>query len=505
MNSAAVTAENVLAHVSHLTPAEVSELLVRGTLATNTVSSPGAAVRFGQVTHGFKRAASYTKLHCLRWSAAGPATAPAACFPLVGDVMTCEYVNDKLRVVLKDEAVTYFAPQRDRNDLLDALLLVNYDNKTCNRRFQRIYSSWALYAQLLPYRERGGLSTNTQAMELFSKKLIMWLFSYFARESGTQIMLNQLEMAFPLLAGWQIQERRLFVEEAVSRFSAGIFSYYDDRVINRCRTPVNALSLLSLEELRSVTSTEQATAALMFNVQMQHNALLEALQLIIDCWGKQSPDLQLSLISHAVALLLSHVAETSSLRSSAGVRAWARVTAFRHITQLSSSPAEDTARRIVSLVRTQKQSKKSACTEIHEKLMELVLNGDMAHENGVSVPGAVLNDDESVFLDSTAPQQQSDTNVVWKIDRNSFCHWVVPSSQSLVKKDTSPTPNKVSAFLSSVVTAGPRFQLSRLLLKCAPAEGHLCLQLNLGAVSSENCGNTLWHSVRASKRGRTEN
>ncbi|SCU66015.1 uncharacterized protein TEOVI_000883300 [Trypanosoma equiperdum] len=505
MKSANVPTENVLSQITHLTPVDVSELLVRRGGVEPVISPPRAGVYFGQLPHGFGRMVSETKKHCLHWSSHDVTRSPAVCFPVVGDILRREKRSEMIQLTHKDGATSFFAPQKRERGRIEALLFLGSAEGGHTQMFRPVHNSWSFHAQMLTGTERNGLCTTSQFMELFLKKLVMWVFYYLARTSATYITIYNLEMAFPILTAISLQDRRYLVEEAANRFALGMLSYYDDRIICRQRPPVNAVLLLSTEELRSVTSVEQASAAFIYRCQMKHNTILSALQYIIEYWGKRSTVFRSSVIQQAVSIILSHVSCTYSLLPALGAKSWIRTCTFRHMLLLLSQRGETLATSIVSTLRSSRPLKASRCAEFSKMLEQLVLTEPLA-VGPVSDTSEMHEVEDVFFLESVTLESNPNTKTVWKAEKNTFRFASVPSADIPSVSDKQLISNSADLLFATALYSCGRLQFSLPLLKCAHAKAETCLKLHLGGDlfvdSDSDSEKVVWRSLRMGRRRR---
>ncbi|ESL11643.1 hypothetical protein TRSC58_00602 [Trypanosoma rangeli SC58] len=492
-----------IAQTTHIGPADLTALLVQDSVQSICPMRHNG-VRFGRVPHAFGKTAMNAKHHCLHWSSTDPTRAPATFFPVVGDALQRDDTDELLRVVNDRGTVTYFAAEKGQRCLLGLVKLVQGTDGAYTKKFVQVHESWSFHAQM-PSDEEGSCGSGAHAMELFGRKLVMWIFSYYARDSAAQLTLHQLEIAFPLLTSVDAQERRRFVGGALTRLAGGRLSFYDDRVIALKSVPVYALSLLSPEEFRMVTSMEQATVAFMFKCQLQHDEVLEALHTILDTWGKRGAALASSLMRLAVAVLLSHVIGTFALLPH-GPRGWLRLFLLHYLpTLLTLHREEPLVGKLASFLRHSKTPKGSTLVAVRRRMEEIMRSEAIAAE-----PSAASGEregrvelDEGYFFDSVAPLPSVGSKVVWKIAKLTCRHTTVPPPTTHALRSVQLNESVPNSLFSVVLFSSSRLHLSRPLLKSVE-DGELCLSLNLGKAASpaEPDDEVVWPTARKRRRGR---
>ncbi|RNF05448.1 hypothetical protein TraAM80_04549 [Trypanosoma rangeli] len=492
-----------IAQTTHIGPTDLTALLVQDSVQSFCPLRHNG-VRFGRVSHAFGKTTMNAKHHCLHWSSTDPTRAPAIFFPVVGDALQRDGTDELLRVVNDRGTVTYFAPEKGQRCLLGLVKLVQGTDGAYTKKFIQVHESWSFHAQMTSD-EEGSFGSDAHAMELFGRKLVMWIFSYYARVSTAQLTLHQLETAFPLLTSVTAQERRRFVGGALTRFAGGRLSFYDDRVIALKSVPVHALSLLSPDEFRIVTSMEQATVAFMFKCQLQHDEVLEALHTILDTWGKRGAALASSLIRLAVTVLLSHAVGTCALLPH-GLRGWLRPFVLHYLPTLLTLQGEESfVGKLVTFLRHSKTPKGSTLVAVRRRMEDIMRNEAIAAE-----PSATCGEregraelDEGYFFESVAPLPSVGSKVVWKIAKLTFRHTTVPPPATYALKSVPFNGSAPDSLFSVVLFSSSRLHLSRPFLKSVE-DGELCLSLNLGKVAShtELDDEVVWPTARKRRRGR---
>ncbi|KEG11450.1 hypothetical protein DQ04_02611090 [Trypanosoma grayi] len=459
-------------------------------------------VRFGRVSHGFEQITSSARYHCLHWASADTMRSPAICFPMVGERLHVEVTDKMLRTVSERGSTSLFAPKRDYRRFIGLLQLVQNTDGAYTRRSIPMHVSWAFHSQMI-VDEEGGCSTPTHAVELLSKKLVMWLFSYYSMSSSRHLRLCDLENAFPLIKAMSLQERRRFVSSAVTRFTDKLLSFYDDRVISLGSAPVSATSLLSPAEFRVVTSLEQTSVAFVFKCQMRHDEVLDALQTIIDSWGKRGVVPPSIGVRRAVAVLLSHAFGTFALLPQC-LRGLVRPFVVQHLPLLLETHGVAVATKLVTLLRSSKVQKRSSLVALRKTMEEVTRIEIVAHEPAVpwgAHDAADEVEDEFIF-DSVAPLPLQGSGVAWRIARGTCRHIIVPLPDAAAAKNTELEGTAADLLFSMVLFSGARLQLSRPLLSCTD-EAELCLSLYVGKGSqSVPDDDVVWKSSRKRRRGR---
>ncbi|EKF33701.1 hypothetical protein MOQ_002438 [Trypanosoma cruzi marinkellei] len=492
----------VMEQTSHIGPAEVTALLVQKDVPIACSMRPNG-VRFGGIFHGLGKTMINAKYHSLHWSSADPTRAPATCFPLVEDSLQCEVAGELIHVVNDKGTVSHFASKKARQSLVGLVKLVQGSDGVYTKSIIQLHKSWLFYSQMISDEEISCGNT-IHAMELFCKKLVMWIFSSYAREPTTQLTLRQLETAFPLLTSVDVQDRRRVVSRALTRFAGGLLSFYDDRVIALKRVPVHAFSLLSLEEFRMVTSMEQASVAFLFKCQMRHDEVLEALQTVLDAWGKRGTALASSFMRLAVAVLLSHAVGTCALLPQE-LRGSVRPFVFRYLsTILTLHGEEPIIGRLAALLRQSKTHKRSTPISIRRRMEEIT-----RAETIVVEPSAACaeNDTRSeveggYFFESVAPLPQLDSEVAWKIAKCTCRHTIVSLPKKHVLKNNAVDGSDPDRLFSALLFSCARLHFSWPLLKSFGDE-ELCLSLNLGKASHATSDDEMvLKTARKRKRGR---
>ncbi|RNF18629.1 uncharacterized protein Tco025E_04403 [Trypanosoma conorhini] len=497
-----LTGATVAQATTHVGPADITALLVQDSVQCGyPVRHNG--VRFGGISHGFGKTTMDAKHHCLRWSSTDPTRAPATCFPVVGDSLQRGLSDTLLRVVHGKGTVTYFAAAEGQPCLLGLVKLVQGTDGAYTKNVVQVHESWSFRAQMSSDEESGS-GSGVDAMELFCRKLVAWIFTYYARDSTAQLTLHQLETAFPLLTSVNAQERRRFVSGALTRFAGGRLSLYDDRVLALKPVPVHALSLLSLDEFRMLTSMEQATVAFMFKCQLKHDEVLEALHTILDAWGKRGAALASSFVRLAVAVLLSHLVGTFAL-SPQGLRGWLRRFVLYYLpTLLTLHGEEPLLGELATLLRQSKAPKRPTTVAVRRRMEEIIRGEPVAAE-----PTAACGEregggevDEGYFFDSVAPPPPVGSDVVWRIAQLTCPHTAVPPPNTHALRSAKLNGSASDGLFSAVLFSSARLHLSRPLLK-ALEDGELSLSLNLGKVPhSAPHDEAVWSTARKRRRGR---
>lgn len=493
--------ETVMAQTNHLCPAGVAALLVQdGAEAGNDTRRTG--LRFGGLTRGFGRAAASAKCHSLHWSSPDTMRTPAACFPLVGERLQGAFHGDLLRTVGERGSVSFFAPKKGQGCLLGVMQLVRGTDGIYRRNTVQLHRSWSFRSQLVS-EEESGSETASNVMELFAKKLVLWVFGYFAMESKKQLTLSQLETAFPLITAVDVQERQRFVSEALARYAGGLLSFYDNRVITLSKKPVYALSLLSSEEFRMVTSMEKASVIFVYKCQMRHDEVLDALQTILDAWRKRGAVVASSAVRMAVAVLVSHIVGTCALPSH-GLRGAIRFFPLRHMPMLLKHNPDSLTARLFTCMRAKKALKKSALVALQREMEEIMCCETAAVEPTAACGEAAATfalDDAHIF-ESVAPPPEMLPVVLWRIAKGTCRHTVLSLQRIQELKCDAGGGLKTDDIFSTALFSGARLQLPRKLLKFAVSE-ELCLTLNLGKAHHPTPDDeVVWETSRKRRRGR---
>ncbi|PWV00037.1 hypothetical protein C4B63_7g431 [Trypanosoma cruzi] len=472
----------VMEQTTHIGPAEVTALLVQKDVPIACSTRPNR-VLFGGIFHGLGKTKINAKYHSLHWSSADPTRAPAACFPLVEDSLQCEVVGELIHLVNDKDTVSHFASKKTRQSLVGLVKLVQGTDGVYTKSIIQLHRSWLFYSQMISEKE-GSCGNTIHAMELFCKKLVMWIFSCYAREPTTQLTLRQLETAFPLLNSVDVQDRRRVVSGALTRFAGGLLSFYEDRVIALKHVPVHAFSLLSLEEFRMVTSMEQASVAFLFKCQMRHEEVLEALQTVLDVWGKRGAALASSFMRLAVAVILSHAIGTCALLPQ-DLRGSVRPFVLRYLpTLLVLHGEEPILGRLAALLRQPKTHKRSTPISVRRRMEEITRAEPIVVEPSAA---CAENDARSemeggYFFESVAPLPQLDSEVAWKIAKCTCRHTIVSFPKKHALRNNAVGGSDPDCLFSAFLFSCARLHLSWPLLKSFGDE-ELCLSLNLGKAS----------------------
>ncbi|ORC93852.1 uncharacterized protein TM35_000017290 [Trypanosoma theileri] len=505
-----------MAQASHLSPVDLCSLLVRD-VKHSVLGRREMGIRFGTTSHGFTRIQPSTKYHCLHWSCPDIMQPPAMCFPVVGDHLSMEMIGDLLRLVNKSGSVSFFLPKKGNHRFLGLLRLIRGSDGVFTINTTKAQESWSFQTQFITEEEKC-CDTSANAIELFTRKLVMWIFRYYSLQNDKQLTLPQLELAFPLLTAMDMQERRRFLSGALTRFAGGLLSFYDDRVISLRNIPISACGLLSMEEVHVVTSVEQASVAFIFKCQMRHDEVLNGLQTILDCWGKRGYAFPSSLIRQAIAVLLSHVIGTCALLQSA-LKGWVRPFVLHHLQTFMRTCHGPIATKLSTLlksIKTQKTSKgisfkilvddivnQELFTAGSPALCDLQKHKHLEKEVDNMKEGFEVTPDGGYIFDSVLPVTHSVSGLAWKITRDS-CRYTTISLP-----DAPPTSNDeligtpADLIFSTALFSGGRLHLSQPLFKYA-VEAELCLSLNFGKVTQYAAEeeDDVWQSTRKRRRER---
>ncbi|KAG8348407.1 hypothetical protein ERJ75_000716000 [Trypanosoma vivax] len=498
-----VVAGKMLAQTCHLSPVELAELLVNN-MGRTSFTSRRTGVQFGQMPHGFDLHVRRVDRHCLCWSSTSLVHSPPVYFPLVGDDLQCEATGSALRVVHSSGVVSIFSPKSNHQGMVGLMFLSRGTDAVYTCRLVKVHQCWSFTAQFVPVsawcytRDAEGL------LKEFGKKLVMWLLSFFCAFPDKCITLRQLEVAFPLVTLLEMQERQNFVGGTLASFAANYLTFYDDHIIPKQRTPVFALSLLSPEQFREVTSVEQASVAFAFRCKMRHDPVLSAAQFITDTWIKNGNLPMSGLLRQAIAVVVAHALGTFALLPTLASKSSLRLSVCRNLPLLLESQSDRFASRFLALFRS---SKTKFC---NAKALLMELEKTVRDKHPVLSPVSTTDahdEDVDFFLESPPPQAGADesSGILWRISKGTCGYTLVASLSACDLVDNNLCGTAADRLFTAAFSTWPRMQISSRLLKYTREE--IGLQLNLRPASSmtdEVDDGAMWERARKTRRMRRE-